>query len=248
MLNIEFYVGTISFLIGEINELPEYRICRHRGIEVIRGFSGGKRFEYRISSPKGQEAFKIKARRDRLMAELDKFREDLLKYHNVIYEDICSQYVISTKVRHKFDKRFWDSLGESKSVYEKDNNYYHNDEQFRSRVEVRMSELLDNLGVRYKYEVRIKVNGEGYDVDFVIGLLQFNCCFLSEYFGAMERPHRRATSVAKFDNYSAAGIFPGQDILYLCGTENMMPSTEVIEESVCAIINAISRQHVIRVI
>ena len=51
-----------------------------------------------------------------------------------------------------------------------DNNteYYYNGRHYRSRAEMDIAVILDEFGLEFKYDVKVKINGVLYTVDFVI--------------------------------------------------------------------------------
>lgn len=249
MFGIEYYIGTIAYLLKELGKIPVIKAGRHVGLPVIRVYTrmaDGKLkvTQTKIDSDKGKELLKIAARRDMLARRAAQLSEELKSNYHVDYDSIISQYTISDVCKHRLNTSFWNTLGGSVNTYPKENDYYHKSDQLRSRVESRLVEILDGLGLEYRYEVRIQVGNNPYDVDIVIHLPQFNCCFMIEYFGSMNSPRRVSESQDKIINYSKAGILSCRDIIFLCGTDNSMPSTEMVEEIVTGFINGISRQHV----
>ena len=250
MFNPEYYVGTIGYLMSELEKIPEYRMGVHRGQAVIREYQCGIDRSQRVrqvkaDSPKGRKLLSSVQKRNELKYRINSLISEFENTYNMNYKKAQDSYSFSDQYKHPLDNAFWSRLQSSCNTYPKNNNYCYKGTHFRSRAEVRFAETLDKLGLQYRYEVRIWVGKKEYDVDFVIWLPQFNCCILIEYFGSMTDPHRIQESGSKFMTYSRAGIMSGEDIIYFCGTENKMPATSTIEETVTGVINGISRQHVI---
>ncbi len=248
MFNAEYYVGTIKYLKSELEKIPGYRMGTHSGRNVVRSncMIGGKRVirEYDVDSSDGRKIISLIKRREKIenrITDLDRKMKDSCGKN---YIDLIAHTRFDHQYRHSLDRSFWESIREDQNTYPKNNNYFHRDIHMRSRAEVRIAEALDRLGLTYKYEVRIKAGKTDYDVDFVIWLPQFNCCILIEYFGSVHTPERLRESADKFITYTRADIMSCQDIIYLCGTENNMPTTAMIEEMIAGVINGISRQHV----
>ena len=94
--------------------------------------------------------------------------------------------------------------------------------------------------------MRIRANRNKYFVDFVVYLPQFGCCFLIEFFGRLNDKEYLDDVLTKTNDYYKEKIFPGQDIIFLGGDMNNMPSEDVIAEQIMAMVNSIAMQHVVR--
>ena len=247
MFCIEYYIGTYNYLQQELAKLPVIYFGVHSGKKVMRIYSKDKKrreiFDSSIHWNKYYQTAKKCRRLKRQLARIIKECRDEL---NADCRKMLSDYKAVSTSDTRFNTEFWDSLTSEATTFDKVNNYDQSGIQFRSRVEVIIARLLDELGLEYKYDVMIRANGHKYFVDFAVYLPQFNSCFFIEYFGGLNDPQYLEDCLDKTRNYYRDRLYLGEQMLCMCGDKDTMPPIAVIREQITAMVNGIAKQHIIK--
>ena len=241
MLPPEVLKARLDFINRELQESDRYRISTHRGRIVIKEYyldNGSKKtHEHGITTVKGKL----------LLSELEK-RSELLA-HKLSIESYIADLTLSgeidtTKVVTCLNKDFW--VSHQGETLESDNNssYVHNGIRMRSRGKVVIAQVLDSLGLQYKYEIKLGIDGDWYYPDFTVFLPEFDRCFLIEFLGMVDDKNYAVKNGMKIGLYMNAGLIINEDILLLSGTRNSMPDAESITEDIVALIKKYCRMYV----
>ena len=90
-----------------------------------------------------------------------------------------------------------------------------NGEKVRSKSEVIICDILNELGIPYLYEVPLKLKGVGMVYpDFKLLNVKERRTIYLEHFGMMDNPEYLEGFFKKQSSYLANGIVPGRDILF----------------------------------
>ena len=116
-------------------------------------------------------------------------------------------------------------------------NYYHKGIHMRSRLEVLVAEILDEINLQYKYEPAIEFNKVVYCPDFIVYIEAIDCCFIIEVLGMTDNTDSMHNSVPKFADYARSGLIISGDLLLIAGTETRIPDTDHIYNSIVNQIN-----------
>lgn len=248
MLSKEYYIGTMIYYQNLLNNMSVVTYGRHNGKEVLRyHYNDSKKLKE--IAPTSKYWSKCKTLADERIEFTDRIRQLKTDYKNTWRTDInedMARYVVTEVVKHKLNKEFWENLSDEKTSFPNDTNYYHKDDHFRSRVEVIIARILDELNLKYKYDVKITVGNNTYFADFTVYLPQFGCCFIIEYLGRLNDLDYIDDNTPKLRNYCKEGLYQGEEVLFLCGSDIRMPPAEVIQEQIAAVINAIAKRHIIK--
>ncbi|SCW30068.1 hypothetical protein SAMN02910456_00387 [Ruminococcaceae bacterium YRB3002] len=250
MFNVNYYIGTINYCSEELKKLPHIYHGSHGNDRIIRLYDSKtkKRREFYESSRYWKQATELASRRAYLEERIKILKDELLSNWNVKYDKHASNYRTVPEIKHRLDSSFWNGLTDEAPSFPKNNNYLYKGIYFRSRVEVNIAKVLDRLGLKYRYDVKVTMNGHKYFADFVVYLPQFNCCFLIEFFGRLDDYGYRRDNAFKTFDYFSEGIYLGENLIILCGKENNMPSFEVIAEQITALVNSIASQSTVSVL
>ena len=112
-----------------------------------------------------------------------------------------------------FSLEEWNNLRELKDQTIK-NGYRHRDHLFRSKSEMLVAQILDSLGLEYKYEPVVIINGLERHPDFAVYCPEAGRYFFIEHLGCMDDPKYRYDNLVKVEMYEKAGIRNGIDIIY----------------------------------
>lgn len=98
-------------------------------------------------------------------------------------------------------------------------NYTYKGIQFRSRAELILATLLDQLGIPWVFEYPIQVTKDGYTEtifpDFTVLSVRTRQTFYLEYFGKMSDPKYMETNYRRLKLYEENGIFLGKQLIII---------------------------------
>ena len=94
------------------------------------------------------------------------------------------------------------------------NGYRHGNHVFRSKSELMIAQLLESLGLEYKYEPLIMIGGTERRPDFAVLCPETMRYFFIEHLGLLSDARYRMDAIAKMEQYDKAGIRDGIDIIY----------------------------------
>ena len=84
----------------------------------------------------------------------------------------------------------------------------------RSKSEVFIADMLDDLGVPYRYEEAIFLKGRGWVYpDFTVMNVRLRKTFLWEHLGRMDDPDYCKKNLGKLEDYEKNGYFPGKNLI-----------------------------------
>ena len=115
--------------------------------------------------------------------------------------------------REDYSYEVWEQLQEANNR-DIPNGYEHGRHLFRSKSELLIAQLLEELNLEYKYEPMIKVNGQNRWPDFAVYCPEIGRFFFIEHLGRMDKPGYRADNLEKMEAYEKAGIRNGIDMIY----------------------------------
>ena len=145
---------------------------------------------------------------------------------------------------YHLDGTWYDSLEDSSCGHENNTKYYYNGRHYRSRSEMDIAVVLDEFGLEFKYDVKVKFNGMIFTVDFVIYFREFNRCVILEYYGRCAVPSYNEKNITKIRNSLIDGIYIGRDMFILSGDAEYTPSIPVIRAYVSSIIEMVCHYHI----
>ena len=236
-----FLRARLELIDRELGSLPRVSIGKHSGTVVVRTntYENGSRIkrEYSINSPKGQELIRVVERRNELT-----YAKRLISQT----EGASAVSIDPTAVRTIFNKDMWNRFTSSMLDDYPEGRYEHKGIRMRSRGEVLIAEVLDSLGLEYRYEPTIRIGNTKYCPDFVVYLPEFERCFFIEFFGMMDNITYMTRNSSKVYDYMSAGMVVNRDLLMFSGTANSMPSVDDIVEDIVGLINKWCRMYSIR--
>lgn len=238
LLPPEVLQARLGLINKELNSIPRLNMGKHRGVSIVREnrYEDGMRIksEYSISSPHGRE-----------LLALSKRRSDLLSLKKVLDQLVVpsSSFIDPGMIDTYFDKSFWEHLRSGGVDGYEEGRYEHNGMKLRSRGEVVIAQVLDSLGLEYKYEPSIIIGDYRYNPDFAVYLPEFERCFFIEFLGMLDKYDYAAKNSSKIYSYMSSGMVINRDLLLFYGTQNSMPSVEDIVEDIVALISKWCRMY-----
>ena len=237
----EYFILRRAFLKDVLAEMEVVKPGRHSNRPVYRIYSVDRKHYKEISeeSKYWNAAEKISNRRIKLT-------EMLKNTETVISLLDPRRYVRAMKVINKtnrYGNDFFDSLTDGSCPTDNNTDYHSNGRHFRSRSEMMFAEVLDELGLEYKYDVSIRFSDKTVTIDFVIVFREYNRCVFVEYFGRSDDPDYNRRNSYKTEQLAANGIYIGRDLFILSGDSNYTPGIEQIRIQILAIIALLSGYH-----
>ncbi len=228
----------LSLIDKKIEQLPVVHQGNHHGKPVLRiyckEFGKTKQFQYRINCNKGQDLLKSKDLRESLMCEKAVLAGLLKGVPDVPMIDL-------TKVHTVYNKEMWDKIRTRDEFEKKQKGYPYKDYMMDSRAEMIVAQCLDSLGLMYKYEPRIIINGEEYYPDFIVYLPEFQRCFFIEFLGKLNDDKYISRNEFKLMDYLNSGMVINRDLLLFCGYEDSMVNADDMIDDIVALIKKYCR-------
>lgn len=226
----EYLALRINYCRMQLMKLPVVRVSEHiiDGVATERVFADGHR--YNIDSVKGKKCLEIRHLSEQLTANLNlletvwknKFNDPLPK------ECIPHRVIRNLRVDYQHEltlnKEFFDSLeSDSNSRYPKNGSFYFDGIYYRSAAERDIAIFYTELGIPFKYEPSIIIEGVNHPVhpDFVIYIEELDTCIFHEHLGIKDSSNYLRTSKIKYSNYVDAGLIPDVDILFTYDTDDL---------------------------
>lgn len=194
------------------------------------------RHEYFADMPKGRELEKIFHMRKTTSAILSQCRQQW----NYFFSFPCPILDIRAMQTSHFSiitKEYFDSLipCSNPKPIKRPNPY--NGIVFRSKSEREIAEILDELGIIYKYEPGIRIDDYEMYADFVCFIPELGYGFIIEHFGLMDSPDYLEKTLRTIRTYNSLGFLPGFDILYTYEKSTCPPSTEYFRSQINSLLD-----------
>ncbi len=119
----------------------------------------------------------------------------------------------NTNRAQKFSYEEWCALVENNDQSIK-NGYRHGRHLFRSKSELLIAQLLESLGLEYKYEPLMMINGKERWPDFAVYCPETNRFFLIEHLGMMDKGGYRSENTDKILDYEESGYRVDIDVIF----------------------------------
>lgn len=190
-----------------------------------------KRHAHQDNSPKGQTLAKVYALRAATKNKLKQYRV----MWDTLYAFPCPKLNLPKlrKSRQAFITReLFDSLVPESNPREVDKSNPYNGINFRSKSEREIAEYLDELGIAYKYEPRLRIMNTDIYPDFVCFIPELGIGFIIEHFGMMDSPKYLEHANKVIQSYLNCGFLPGIDILFTYERSNYPPRANYFESQI----------------
>lgn len=115
----------------------------------------------------------------------------------------------------------------------------YNGNIFRSKSERELAELLDEIGIDYKYEPLLTLNDIDMYPDFVCFIPEIGIGFIIEHFGMIDNANYAETTIRKFRVFTSLGLIPGVDILFTYEKTDVPPTADYFRNSINFILDNI---------
>lgn len=223
----EYILATVKYLNERLENIPVCTVIKHG--EKHKVFIQEPRHEYGINSKKGQFYLPFVDERERLINA----RKGLITQWKSTYSDRPDpDSICINKEASIFGTNLWEQLTSESNGFVNNNSIFHNGIHVRSRGEMTVGEILDQLGLEYVYEPELILDGKRLSPDFVIRVPAFGCCIIVEYLGLLDDYDYLDSVKSKLGHYFKNGFFVGTNLILLCGNKNTAPSFDSIYNSI----------------
>jgi len=238
----EFFVLREKYLTQILESMPVIKQGFRRDNEVLRIYSSDKSHYREISNSNRdwKEFHDLFIKREKIIKMLTSVRSVLKTYPR------NSRHLNAEVINcdNKYDARYYKGLEDDTCPYENKTDYYYNGRHYRSRSEMMIAVILDELGLEFKHDVLIHIGSEVYTVDFVIIFREFNRCIFIEFYGKCYEPSYNYDNSIKLNAMTNAGIYIGRDLFIYSGDKNYTPGSDVIRSQLISIIDQLVCYHV----
>lgn len=225
----------LSYCNKRLAELPRVYRGFHHGSPVIRIRQTTKNGGYKVKE------IRPASRNLPAAHEMEDLRKKLTdEINTLIHADGVDQQAvlkIDPTKSNNMNGEFFKSLDAEANSMPIKGNYYHKGIHMRSRLELLVAEILDEINLQYKYEPAIEFNKVVYCPDFIVYIEAIDCCFIIEVLGMTDNTDYMHNSVPKFADYARSGLIISGDLLLIAGTETRIPDTDHIYNSIVNQIN-----------
>ena len=240
IIPVEYFVLHKAMLAAQLAEMPVIRAGTHSGRPVYRIYDSNRLTysEMSLRSKNWDRYTAIFTERNRIENMLKQTEQILERYHVKI-----SSIPQVWNTNNKYGCEFFDSLEDGSCSVENESEYFHNGKHFRSRSEMLFAAVLDEFGLEYKHDVKVKVMGKMITFDFAIIFREFNRCIFIEYYGMCNDPEYNRKNARKLECSMSSGIYLGRDLFVLSGDVTYTPGSDIIRIAVVSIIAQVTCFH-----
>lgn len=235
-----FLKARLALIKQELLAIPSIKIGRHGDVEVIRAYNflpdHRTYTEHKLSSSKGQALYSQMERKQKLIG-IRKQIEALIPSSD---ESLTLDPHLNAPL---LDEQFWNSLKPQSNTYRSDSYYEYKQYKMRSRGEVIIAQVLDSLGLTYKYEPVFLIGNKYYSPDFVVYLPELKRCFIIEFLGRLDDDGYLDDNIPKIRTYLKSGMIINKDLLLFNGYHNTMVSPDEVLDDLIALIRKLCRMN-----
>lgn len=248
-LSIEFYVGRYIYLSDLLDKLPSIHFTTMGGHDAVSFYvidrKTGKSVRRRVTDKNAQwDKYRaMAARRERVEEQMDKLQSLWKQDHKGSLKHIAEGYVLKPDTSSYYNSEFWESLTDCANQAHKGREYVYKGISMRSVFETEVAQVLDRIGIDYKYDAMIRANYKEFiSPDFSMNLPEFNRCGFSEAMGGLSNLGYINDNVDKYRKYLNLGLYPNRDVALIPADNQYRPDPDSIMRFIGITLDAIARQ------
>ncbi len=253
IISKEFYIGRYIYLKSELEKLPPVSF-NHMGGELVIAIvsvdpATGKKRRTRISeaNPQWSLYYDIAVLRTRLTDQLKALKNNWKSDYTDSLETVSSDYYIVPNRDNRFNSSMWKAGRNNENTYEIRNPVKHNSIIMRSIFESDVAELLEGIGIEYKYESGVVIRPDlTLYPDFSLHFPEYNRCSFLEALGGLDSFKYCKNNAWKIQQYFNAGLYPNRDIAFISGDESYRPDHLTMKRIIGVMADAMARQYVVK--
>ncbi len=226
MKSKESIIIKIAYLSELRSKLPSGYIYANSVVQMEDSGSGewtdGKRHHLSLNSERGRRV----AKGIRLRMDIDRRIKELESYWRTNYKGkIPDKKDFTVKVASPcgMNGAFFRRAKQESNDMAHRSSFVYKGVCYRSKNEVIVAEILDELGLEFKYEPKVVLdNGQIVYPDFLVNIAEADRCFIIEIQGMMNDAKYLTNAIQKESAYFQHGFRDGKEILFFkSGTDSM---------------------------
>ncbi len=253
IISKEFFIGRFLYLKDMLdNKIPKVRYTTMNGHDAVSFNAVKKKTNQTIrrrvtdKNPKWDKYSAIAARRAKYEDQMNKLLALWKENYRGSLEKLAHGYMLKPNTDNPYNTEFWNSLKEGANNHPKYKEYTHNGIIMRSVLETEVADVLDRMGIEYKYDTMISAGGKCISPDFAMKLPEFNRCGFAEAMGGLSNFGYLKDNVEKYGKYLNSGLYPNRDVAMIPGDNDYRPDQSTIMRMLAIVLDSLARQYVIR--
>ena len=250
----EYYIGKFIYLKDMLdNRLANVSFGRFRNEKIVVWYSWdkakGEFIRRRLSSvnPEWNRLCEIAQTRLRYEEQLALIKNNWNARYKGDLGKLSEGYKIIRNESSFFNSDYWYSLGNNTCDFKNDYPVYHNGLIMRSQFEADVADILESIGIEYKYDTKIIMpNRKIQYPDMAMNFPEYDRCGFVEVMGGLGSVKYISRNAEKIDSYISAGIYPNRDLAIIPGDQDYRPDHDTIRRIIGVIIDSIAKSHVVR--
>lgn len=221
-----------------LDGMPRFKCGTHKGVQLIRAYSGTGNEIIRkevYENSRDYASMQEKLEKYNYLTERKKlFDAELARRHLIVPAGFKLHQDSSP---HNLE--CWKNQVPCSNNYKNENQYIDSyGFNVKTRGEMLVAAALKDLGLEAKYEPILTLrNGRKRTPDYSFPVPAIDRCFYVEFMGMADDGNYLNKNFGKIDEYIQSGIFPGRDLILICGTEHWLPSVEAMKHTISSFIN-----------
>ena len=125
--------------------------------------------------------------------------------------------VVNQHSFHEMNNEYFDEQKENLGKYESDTPTYSDHGAMKSKNELMSAELLDHMGIPFKYETELYIGeaNKKLNPDFLLSFYEIDRCFYLEVLGMNDKGDYSVKTATKIYDYSKGIYRPGREVIYV---------------------------------
>lgn len=248
IISKEFFIGRYIYLTREFEALPNITFIsmgHYDGVSLKLRNEKEKRITNQNTNWPRYES--MAKRRLKLKEQKEKLMEMWSSEYSGSLSTLAAGYRLVPNVNNRFNSELWESFKADTNQHSKSHTYSHNGIMMRSVFETTVAQILDDMGIEYKYEVELDLGEEGRVFpDMALNFPEFNRCGFVEALGLLDDEDYILKTSRKFSKYTKNGLYINRDFQFIPADYNYRPESQEIKKMISIICDTIAAQYVIK--
>lgn len=247
-LSREYFIGRYIYLTSEYDSLPNITFIKmgdHDGVSLRLPNEKEKRYTDQNANWKHYES--MAKRRLKFNAQKKKLMEMWSSEYTGSLSSLAAGYRLVPNSDNPYDSNLWESFAADANSYPKKHTYIHDGIIMRSVFETTVAQILDDMGIEYKYEVELNFGEDGkFYPDMALNFPEFNRCGFVEAVGRMDDDDYIYKISRKFSKYTKAGLYINRDVQFISADYNYRPEPREIKKMISIVCDSMAAQYVLK--
>jgi len=213
MLFTKYHNVMLCYLKDSMRDIPIGYFGSHRGKDCVYVHKDGAFHKYVLTSSKGREYQPLIENYQRLNSQYKKYTEMWRRTYKYPPKNYDLESIRRNRAG-KFNGEFYRQL-QPVNCDDAMHPIEYKGLKLRSKNELMAAQILDELGLEFKYEPMVTLNyGKSVLPDFAVYFPAIDLCILVEVYGMADENNYQQNMTEKIKSYTAAGIWPDRDVVH----------------------------------